>query len=154
MVKKRSMFFFCFFFRNTFCNNEKHHIIFFSEMWKLVQWRHRAFFGGSRMQHCTHFQPYRTAGHSLRVFRTFYMSSWGTAVELAFKHTVHNSINVSYYSTPVYYLRWVCNAKSESVRATITSGRESPQESDFPAAATAARSSLLSTPITGASVPT
>lgn len=40
------------------------------------------------------------------------------------------------------------------MRAVITSSREGPQESDLPAAAAAARSSLLSAPITGASVPT
>lgn len=40
------------------------------------------------------------------------------------------------------------------MRATITSNRDGPQEREFPAAAAAARSSLLSAPITGASVPT
>lgn len=40
------------------------------------------------------------------------------------------------------------------MRATITSSREGPRESDLPAAAAAACSSLLSAPITGASVPT
>lgn len=40
------------------------------------------------------------------------------------------------------------------MRATIISSREGPRASVLPAAAAAARSSLLSAPITGASVPT
>lgn len=52
----------------------------------------------------------------------------------------------------LYYLHWVCIAQSGSVRATVSSSTEGPQETDLPAAA--ARSSLLSAPITGASVPT
>lgn len=82
------------------------------------------------------------------------MSSEGTAVELAVKHTVCNSIQVSDEATLVYYLHRVCIAQSGRVRAAITSSREGPWESDLPAAAAAARSSLLSAPITGASVPT
>lgn len=52
----------------------------------------------------------------------------------------------------MYYLHRVWVAQSGSATAAITSSREGPQESDLPAAA--ARSSLLSAPITGASVPT
>lgn len=80
------------------------------------------------------------------------MSSEGTAVELAVEHTVRDSIEVSDQATLVYYLHRVCTAHSGSVRATITSSREGPWVNDFPAAA--ARSSLLSAPITGASDPT
>lgn len=49
----------------------------------------------SRMQHCTHFQSYLTVSHSQQISGKFYMSSEGTAVELAVKHTVSNSIKVS-----------------------------------------------------------
>lgn len=80
------------------------------------------------------------------------MSSEGTAVERAVEHTVCNSIKVSDQATFRYYLHLVCNAQSGSVRAAITSSRDGLQKSDLPAAA--ARSSLLSAPTTGASVPT
>lgn len=108
--------------------------------------------GTSRMQHCTHFQSYYTVSHSRQVSRRFYMSSEGTAVERAVKHTVRNSIKVSDPATLMYYLHLVCHAQSGSVRAAITSSRDGPREKDLPAAA--ARSSLLSAPTTGASVPT
>lgn len=106
------------------------------------------------MLRCTHFLFYHTTiSHSPQVSRR---SSEGTAVELAVKHTVCNSRQVSDQATLVYYLHWVCIAPSGSVRAATTSTREGPLEKDFPAAAAAAaaRSSLLSAPITGASVPT
>lgn len=94
--------------------------------------------------------PYHTVSHFWQVSRMFYMSSQGTAVELAVKRTVCDSINVSDRPTSLYYLHWVFSAKSGSVRATITRSGEG----DLPAAPAAVRSSLLSAPITGASVPT
>lgn len=51
--------------------------------------------------------PCHAVSHSRQVSRTLYMSSVGTAVELAVKHTARNSINVSDQAmvTPMYYLR-------------------------------------------------
>lgn len=130
----------------------KHHVIFLWDVKAGSVMAPSILWGTSRMQHCTHFQSYLTVSHSQQVSGKFYMSSEGTAVELAVTHTVSNSIKVSDRITLIYYLHWVWVAQSGSAVAAITSSKEGPQESDLPAAA--ARSSLLSAPITGASVPT
>lgn len=109
----------------------------------------------SRMQLCTHFHGYQTTQSAS--ISTFPGGCTCPAKEqqcnLLINVLLWNSIGVSGQST-LYYLNWVCVAQSRRVRADITSGVEGPRERDLPAAAAAARSSLLSVPITGASVPT
>lgn len=105
--------------------------------------------GMSRMQQCAQFQTYHSESLSGQVSRR---SSEGTAVECAVKHTVRSSIKVRNQATLMYYLHRGCNTQSDTRRAASSSSRDGPWERDLPAAA--ARSSLLSAPITGASVPT
>lgn len=106
----------------------------------------------SRMQLCTHFQTTQSAS-----INTFPGGCTCPAKEQQWNLLINilpgNSIGVTDRST-LYYLNWVCVAQSRRVRADITSSVEGPRERDLPAAAAAARSSLLSVPITGASVPT
>lgn len=131
----------------------KNRHIFVSETWKPVQWWHWAFFGGrSKMRHCACAQFYRNTWLAFLqdVLHVQCGSSSGPPLS---KRTERNSVNVSDQASPVYYLPWFRMARSGSGSAAITSSREGPRDSDLPAA-TAARSSLLSAPITGASVPT
>lgn len=85
---------------------------------------------------------------------TFYMSCAGTAADPARRSVLHQTAETSAIGAArAYYLLWFHVARNGSRIATVTSSREGPQDSDLPAA-TAACSSLLSAPTTGASVPT
>lgn len=108
--------------------------------------------GGSRMRQCARVQFHRNAW--LAILRDLlHVQCGSSSAPPLSKRTARNSVNVSDQARPVYYLPWFRTARSGSGSAAITSSREGPRDSDWPAA-TAARSSLLSAPMTGASVPT
>lgn len=108
--------------------------------------------GRSRAWHCMGIQSYRNAWLAI-LWDVLHVQCGSSSGLPLLKRTARNSVNVSDQAPPVYYLPWFHMARSGSGSAAITVSMEGPRDSDLPAA-TAARSSLLSAPITGASVPT